>query len=184
MLSNLGVFLDEKIAKMTAESSLDLETIGFGERSSAVFLAIPDYDKSNHFIASVFIRQLYFILAKKATNTPQQACKIPVRFILDEFGNMPSIEGMDEIMTVSNGRKIGFDLYVQSYAQIYKHYNDDAQTIIDNCANEVYIKSGDSETLEKISKQLGTETFIDIQRTGDKLSLKKLTWKRLLTNHY
>lgn len=173
MLSNLGVFLDEKIAKMTAESSLDLETIGFGERSSAVFLAIPDYDKSNHFIASVFIRQLYFILAKKATNTPQQACKIPVRFILDEFGNMPSIEGMDEIMTVSNGRKIGFDLYVQSYAQIYKHYNDDAQTIIDNCANEVYIKSGDSETLEKISKQLGTETFIDIQRTGDKLSLKK-----------
>lgn len=173
MLSNLGVFLDEKIAKMTAESSFDLEKIGFGERPTAVFLAIPDYDKSNHFIASVFIRQLYFVLAKKATNTPQQACKSPVRFILDEFGNMPPIEGMDEIMTVSNGRKIGFDLYVQSYAQIYKHYKDDAQTIIDNCANEVYIKSSDPETLEKISKQLGTETFIDIQRSGDKLSLKK-----------
>ena len=121
----------------------------------------------------MFIDSCILYLTKKATNTPQQACKIPVRFILDEFGNMPSIEGMDEIMTVSNGRKIGFDLYVQSYAQIYKHYNDDAQTIIDNCANEVYIKSGDSETLEKISKQLGTETFIDIQRTGDKLSLKK-----------
>lgn len=173
MLSNLGVFLDEKIAKMMAESSVDLESVGFGERPKAIFLAIPDYDKANHFIASVFIRQLYFILAKRATNVSEQACKIPVRFILNEFGNMPSIEGMDEIMTVSNGRKIGFDLYVQSYAQIYKHYNDDAQTIIDNCANEVFIKSGDPETLEKISKQLGIETFIDIQRSGDKLSLKK-----------
>ena len=156
-----------------AESSVDLESVGFGERPKAIFLAIPDYDKANHFIASVFIRQLYFILAKRATNVSEQACKIPVRFILNEFGNMPSIEGMDEIMTVSNGRKIGFDLYVQSYAQIYKHYNDDAQTIIDNCANEVFIKSGDPETLEKISKQLGTETFIDIQRSGDRLSLKK-----------
>ena len=59
MLSNLGVFLDEKIAKMTAESSLDFRTIRLWRiAQSAVFLAIPDYDKSNHFIASVFIRQL------------------------------------------------------------------------------------------------------------------------------
>lgn len=173
MLSHLGTFIDENIAKMTADSSVNLEDVGFGDKPIAIFLGIPDYDKSSHFIASVFVRQLYFILAKRATNSENQKCRRNVRFILDEFGNMPPIEAMDEIITVSNGRGIGFDLWVQSYAQISKLYGDDAQTIIDNCANEIYIKSGDDETLEKISKMLGTQTYIDVQRTGSKLSLNR-----------
>lgn len=173
MLSYLGVFIDENIAKMTAESSIRMADVGFGDKPIAIFLGIPDYDKSTHFIPAIFIRQLYFVLAKKATNKPGQKCKRPVKFILDEFGNMPPIEAMEEIITVSNGRNISFDLYVQSYAQIHKQYGDNAQTIIDNCANEVYIKSGDDETLEKISKMLGTETYIDVQRTGSKLSINK-----------
>lgn len=173
MLSYLGVFIDENIAKMTAESSINLEDIGFGDRPIAIFLGIPDYDKSTHFIASIFIRQVYFILAKKATNTPSQKCKIPVRFICDEFGNMPEIEAIDELVTVGNGRNIGFDFYVQSYTQLFKLYGDNAQTIIDNCANEVYVRSGDPETIENLSKKLGTTTYIDVQRTGEKLSLKK-----------
>lgn len=173
MLSNLGVFIDENIAKMTAESTLDLEEIGFGDRPVAVFLGIPDYDKSTHFIASTFVRQVYFVNTKRATNSKSQACRFPIRFICDEFGNTPPVEAMDEIITACNGRNIGFDLYVQSYAQIYKLYGDDAQTIIDNCANEIYIKSGDPETLEKISKMLGNLTYIDVQRTGEKLSMGK-----------
>lgn len=173
MLSYLGVFIDENIAKMTAESSIDLENIGFGEQPIALFLGVPDYDKSSHFIVSVMIRQLYFILSKKAVNAPNQKCKRPVRFIIDEAGILPPIEAMDEIVTVGNGKDIGFDFYVQSYEQIFKNYKDDAQTILENCANHVYIKSGDDETLEKISKRLGTETYIDVQRTGEKLSLKK-----------
>lgn len=173
MLSYLGVFIDENIAKMTAESSINLADIGFGEKPIAIFLGIPDYDKSTHFIASIFIRQVYFILAKKATNTPSQKCKIPVRFICDEFGNMPEIEAIDELVTVGNGRNIGFDFYVQSYTQLFKLYGDNAQTIIDNCANEIYVRSGDPETIEKLSKKLGNTTYIDVQRTGEKLSLKK-----------
>ena len=173
MLSYLGVFIDENIAKMTAESSINLADIGFGEKPIAIFLGIPDYDKSTHFIASIFIRQVYFILAKKATNTPSQKCRIPVRFICDEFGNMPEIEAIDELVTVGNGRNIGFDFYVQSYTQLFKLYGDNAQTIIDNCANEIYVRSGDPETIENLSKKLGTTTYIDVQRTGEKLSLKK-----------
>lgn len=173
MLSFLGVFIDENIAKMTAESTLNLENIGFGENPVAVFLGIPDYDKSPHFIVSAFIRQTYFVLAKKATNSKSQKCKIPVRFICNEFGQTPAIEAMDEIMTVNNGRDMGFDLYVQSYAQLYKLYGDNAQTIRENCANQIYIMSDDPETMETISKRLGTTTYIDIQRNGKKLDIDK-----------
>ncbi|NLD50692.1 MAG: type IV secretory system conjugative DNA transfer family protein, partial [Clostridiaceae bacterium] len=59
-LSKLQVFTYENIAKMTARSTVDLSTIGFGKKPVAIFIGIPDYDRSNHFIASVFIRQVYF----------------------------------------------------------------------------------------------------------------------------
>lgn len=173
MMSYLGAYIDESIAKMTAESTINLEDIGFGNKPVAVFLGIPDFDKSNYFIASAFMRQVYYVLAEKASKVKSQACKIPVRFICDECGNQPAIEDLGNFITVSNGRKIGFDLYFQSYAQVYNVYKDNAQTIIDNCANEIYIKSGDPETLERFSKMLGNETYIDIQRNGEKISLGK-----------
>ena len=173
MLSSLGVFLDENVAKMTAESSLNLEDVGFGKKPVAIFIGTPDYDKSTHFIASIFIRQLYYILAKKATNSPSQKCYRQVRFVVDEFGNLPEIEGMDQLITVGNGRGIGFDLYVQSFRQIQNLYGENAQTIIDNCANKIYIKSADDETLKYFCSMIGNRTIIDIQRTGEKMSLGK-----------
>ena len=67
MLMKLTIFTYENFAKMTAESTMNLEDIGFGDKPIAVFIEMPDYDKSAHFLGSVFIRQLYFVLARKAT---------------------------------------------------------------------------------------------------------------------
>lgn len=55
MMAKMTIFTYENIAKMTAESSIQLKDIGFGEKPIAVFLGIPDYDRSTHFLASVFI---------------------------------------------------------------------------------------------------------------------------------
>ena len=86
---------------------------------------------------------------------------------------MPEIEAIDELVTVGNGRNIGFDFYVQSYTQLFKLYGDNAQTIIDNCANEIYVRSGDPETIEKLSKKLGKYNLYRCTADGRKLSLKK-----------
>ena len=115
MFVKLAIFTFENIAKMTAESSLKLEEIGFGEKPIAVFLGIPDYDSSPHFLATAFIRQLTFVLEKKATRYKTGKCKRKVRFILDEFGNLPAIQGMDKFITVCLGRNIAYDLYIQAY---------------------------------------------------------------------
>lgn len=173
MLSKMNIFTFENIAKMTAESTLDLERIGFDERPIAVFIGIPDYDKSTHFIASTFIRQLYFILAKRATNTMTGKCTNRVKIIADEFGNIPAIESMENIITVCLGRNISFDLYVQSYSQLDKLYENDAKTIKGNCGNHIYIQTEEEETAESFSKLLGNETIIDMQRSGERLSTKK-----------
>lgn len=56
------------------------------------------------------------------------AVKTAVKIIADEFGNMPAIEAMENIITVCLGRNISFDLYVQAYAQLNKLYGDNAKT--------------------------------------------------------
>ena len=173
MLVKLTIFTFENIAKMTAESSLKLEEVGFGDKPVAVFLGIPDYDKSTHFLATVFIRQLTFVLEKKATRMKSGRCTRKVKFICDEFGNLPAIEGMESIITVCLGRNISYDLYIQAYSQVQKLYGDDSETIIGNCGNQVYILTNDDKTAENFSKNLGNETIIDIQRSGDKLSTNK-----------
>lgn len=174
MLSKLSVFTYESMAKMTAESSFDLEEIGFGDKPIAVFMGLPDYDKSKHFMATVFIRQLYFVLAKKATEIKSGKCKRHVKFKINEFGNMPAIENMDTIITVCLGRNISFDLTVQSYAQITKLYGQEgANTIRENCGNHRYILTNSGDTAQEFSELLGNETIVDMQRSGEKLSTHK-----------
>lgn len=171
MLAKMTIFTYQNIAKMTAESSIQLKDIGFGKKPMAIFLEIPDYDRSNHFLASVFIRQVYFVLAKMCIQTMK--CERPVKFICDEFGNIPAIESMANIITVCLGRNISFDLYIQSYAQLNKLYGEDADTIIGNCSNQIYILAEDEKTADKFSKLVGNETVIDLQRMGKKLAIGK-----------
>lgn len=171
MLEKLTIFTYQNIAKMTAESTIKIKDIGFGEKPMAIFLGIPDYDKSNHFLASIFIRQVYLVLARLCTQSMK--CTRPVKFICDEFGNIPPIENMAGIITVCLDRNISFDLYIQSYAQLNKLYGDDADTIIGNCSNQIYILAEDEKTVEKFSKLVGNETVIDLQRMGKKLAIGK-----------
>lgn len=171
--SKLNVFTYENIAKMTAKNSFDLKDIGFGDKPIAVFLSIPDYDRSNHFIASVFIRQLYFILAKTATKNQSGRCDREVVFLLDEFGNIPAIESMANIITVCLGRNIRFNLIIQAYSQLEQLYGEDSKTIIGNCGNKIYIKTDDLDTAKEFSETLGNRTAINVNRSGKVLSMDK-----------
>lgn len=171
--SKLQVFLLESIAKMTAKSSVDMNSVGFGDKPIALFIGIPDYDRSNHFIASVFIKQLYFTLAKSATNTVSGKCDREVIFILDEFGNLPAIDDMSNIITVCLGRNIRFNLIIQDYGQLDKLYGESAATIRGNCANQIYIMTNDKTTAEEYSSLVGTETEVHVSRQGGLIGLSK-----------
>lgn len=173
MLSRLTTFTYESMAKMTAESSFDLEEIGFGEKPVAVFLGLPDYDTSKHFLATVFIRQVSLVLSKRANRDRSGKCKRLVKFIVDEAGNMPAIEGLETYITMNLGRNISYDFYIQSYSQFEKKYGEGWRTIKGNCGNQIYILTSDGDTAQTFSEDLGNETIVDLQRTGEKLSTHK-----------
>ena len=173
MLSRLTTFTYESMAKMTAESSFDLEEIGFGEKPVAVFLGLPDYDTSKHFLATVFIRQVSLVLSKRANRDRSGKCKRLVKFIVDEAGNMPAIEGLETYITMNLGRNISYDFYIQSYSQFEKKYGEGWKTIKGHCGNQIYILTSDGDTAQTFSEDLGNETIVDLQRTGEKLSTHK-----------
>lgn len=176
-MSKLQNFTFEEIAKMTSKNSLDLEDIGFSKISNskpkAIFMVTPDFDTSNYVLVSIFIRQIYYVLSKQSSLSRTGKCDREVIFLLDEFGNLPSIESMSNIVTVCLGRGIRFNLIIQDLAQLDKLYGEEAKTIIGNCGNKIYILSNDNETAESISKSLGNQTIVTTSRSGEIFSLNK-----------
>lgn len=170
--------IDEKTGhtefKVVEENEdMQITTMDYFDKPVAIFMITPDFDSSNHVIASIFVRQLYFILAKGASLARGGKCHREVVFCLDEFGNMPSIEGMANIITVCLGRNVRFNLVIQAYAQLKNKYGDDADTIDGNCGNTIYILTNDQQTAEKVSKKLGNKTINTLSRSGKGLSTDK-----------
>ena len=174
-LSKLGQFTYSDVARLTARNDLDMLDIGFGEKPVAVFLCTPDYDPSLHFLASLFIKQMYYRLAKQASRSPGNKCRREVVVELDEAGNMPPIPDFASMITVSLGRNIRFDIVVQAYSQLDKLYGrDDARTIVSNCGNQIYLLTTDTDTAKHFSNLIGDETISSVTRSGKGLfSLSK-----------
>ncbi|MBY0201526.1 type IV secretory system conjugative DNA transfer family protein [Priestia megaterium] len=153
--------------------SIHVKEVTCFKKPIAIFMVTPDYDSSNHVIASIFVRQLYYILAKNASLAKGNKCHREVIFLLDEFGNMPAIEGMSNIITVCLGRNIRFNLVIQAFAQLKNKYGNDAETIEGNCGNTIYILSNNYETAKTISQKLGDGTINSTSRSGKGLSTDK-----------
>lgn len=172
--------------EVTSDIEVDVSEVNFNEngeyevyikvpleRPKAIFMVTPDYDKSNHILASIFVRQIYYVLAKKASLNDTSKCDREVIFNLDEFGNMPSIEGFANIITVCLGRGIRFNMIIQAYSQLKNLYGEDAPTIEGNCGNQIYIMTNEGETAKKFSDLLGNKTIITNSRSGEVFSLNK-----------
>lgn len=172
MQSALTIFSMDSIARMTAESNIDFKEIGFGKKPVAIFLGLPTEDKSNHFLALNFVTQVFqylFKLAKAGNGKLERN----VRFILDEFGNMPVLDNFGGMVTNCLGVGFSFDIFIQSYNQLHTNYEMEMDTIKDNFANQFYIMALGNETANEFSEQLGNKTVIELQRTGTRFGRNK-----------
>lgn len=149
----------------------------YSDKPVAIFMIIPDFDSSNHVLASIFTKQLYTELSQNCLDTKGKKCFTRVHFILDEFGNMPPIDDMDQVMTVCLGRNIIFNLVVQSYSQIKRKYGEAAETIKENCQNHIYIMSTNYDTIEELSKKAGHTTIINKSSNESHLDMKNKVTK-------
>lgn len=156
-LSTVNLFADPLIHAMTAVTDFDPELTG--ERKRAIFLILPDYKKTYHSLAALFIYQQYQILADYAK---RHGNRLPrrVHFFCDEFGNFVKIPNFDTLMTVSGGRGILWHLFVQNTEQLDEKYGDKiGKTIRANAETWIYLQSDSDTTRKEISERLGNYTI-------------------------
>lgn len=155
-LTTLRLFTSPTINAMTCKNSYRPKVLG--NSMVAIFIILPDEKTTYYSLASLLVSQHYEQLVKEADSRGGRL-KNRVNFILDEFGNFTQISDFTTKLTVAGGRGIRFNLFLQGFSQLEEKYGKEgARTIRGNCENWIYLRAGDSETLEEISKRLGNYT--------------------------
>lgn len=162
----LQMFNDRGICNMTSASEIDVKEMD--EQPTAIYLMLPDEKEGRHPLGSLFISQCYKKLVEKAVENGG-SLKRRVFFMMDEYGNMPKIDGVQSMYTVGRSRGIIQIPVIQSYSQIIDKYGQEtARTIFGNCNIEVFIGSKDNETCKQFSEKLGNYTVLSSSVSGGK----------------
>lgn len=163
-LTTLRLFTSKSIYGMTCESEFDLKEAG--EEKTVTYIILPDEKTTYYSLASLFVYQNYVALVEQADSRGGEL-KNRVNYILDEFGNFTTIPAFGNMLTVAGGRRIRFNLFLQSFSQLENKYGKDiAENIRDNCQIWIYLKTASNETASIISKKLGTYTTSSYSRSN------------------
>ena len=159
IFDKLSLFSDMSICSLTSANEIDLGEIA--TKPTALFLQIPDEKETRHTLAGMVILQTYKALVAKANTYPDLSLPRSVYLLLDEFGNLPQIHKLEQMITVGRSRRIWLALVVQSYAQLAKVYDDKAADIIkSNCNIQIFIGTTDLKTIDEFSKKCGNYSII------------------------
>ena len=155
-LTTLKLFTSESIYTMTSDSDFLLKDTGTKKR--AIYIILPDERITYYSLASLFVNQQYTSLVEVADSRGGEL-KNRTNFVLDEFGNFTTIPAFSNMLTVGGGRKIRFNIFLQSFAQLEQKYTKEgAENILDNCQTWIYLKTANIETATKIMRKLGNYT--------------------------
>lgn len=127
---------------------------------TAIFIAIPE-DETLYKFATLFIN-LTWNKVRVSVKKMKEKERLPINLnmVLDEFGNLPKIDGILE--QLSAGLSMGVKTYIatQSNEQIEKKYGDkDCAVIIDNCRNFIYLENPSYKTRHWVSQRFGNITI-------------------------
>ena len=148
---------NEEFVEFLSQDGMKFDNIA--SEKTAIFIIVPDENKFYHFIASLFMEQMYEVLIKQAQHNPNQRLPIRMNYIIDEFANIPRMENMDSMITASRSRNIRFMLLIQSKKQLEEKYDSAASIICDNCSNWIYLYSKDYKLLKEISQLCGNVIY-------------------------
>lgn len=157
-MSKLLSFLDAELEQILCFKN-DIDVERFCDKKTAVYIVLPEEDTTKHFIASLFIQQMYREILLVA-DAKGGVLNNRVMFFCDELGTMPKIDGMEAMFSAARSRKISIVAIIQSLAQFEKTYGKEgAEIIADNCQNTLFGGfAPNSETAKKLSENLGKQT--------------------------
>lgn len=155
-ISTLRLFTGYSIAEMSSRSDYSFEN--FDEEKTIIYVILPDEKQTRYELCTLYIDQVYVKLLEAAK---QKGGSLDRKFIFkwDEFGNCPTVALMGGKMSAARSRNIFFELYIQDYQQLENRYKGEYKNIKSNAALKIYLRSGDNDSLEDLSKSCGTYTI-------------------------
>lgn len=158
-LAQMNTFMDIALEQVICfDSNIDAEK--FAKEKTAIFLVLPEEDRTKNFMAGLMIQNLskeLFELAEKGKG------RLPNRvvFFCDEFGTMPAFD-VEALFSAGRSRGITLVPIIQSLAQLEKSYGrEGAEILTDNCQDTIFGGfAPNSQTAEQLSKSLGSRTVL------------------------
>lgn len=171
-LSKLTKFIDSELEQILCFDG-DFTAERFANEKTAVFVVLPEEDKTKHFLFSLFLMQLY----RELLNLADEKGGIldnRITFFEDEFGTLPPIPDIEMVFLASRSRNILSIPLIQSFGQLKKSYGEEGKDIIlDNCQNTIFSGfSPTSKTTKELSKAMGNYT-IQVASVSSKNVLEK-----------
>lgn len=173
--AKLKFFETPGVQRIFGDDELNLEELGAGKNwdgktKTALFLVIPDNDRSFDFVLGMVYSQMFDTLIRTADLHFHGPLPVPVEVWMDEFANGARPDKFENLITTLRSRNISAKIFLQSVDQIKTIYKNDTWGIImDACSVFVFLGAGRGSlsTHEYISKLLGPAT-IDKRTEGDR----------------
>ncbi|MSU02151.1 VirD4-like conjugal transfer protein, CD1115 family [Tissierella pigra] len=159
----LSAFNIPAVTELLSEDTLEMDTLG--DEKTALFVILPDTDKTFNFISAIMYQQLFDTLFLKAEKEYGGRLPFHVRFLLDEFANIGQIPNFETYIATMRSREVSVSVILQNIAQLKSLYKDTWETITGNCDTLLFLGGKEQSTLEYISKMIG-KTTIDLRTTN------------------
>lgn len=153
----MAIFDDLNVENITSVSEFSFTSVG--QKPTALYIIVPDEDRSYFQLVTIILGMLIKDLTKFANlSVNNGVLPVKVEWILDEFANCPPLDSIETTVSVARSRGMRFFFFIQSFSQLDQVYGKEtASIIVDNAALQ-YLKTNSVETAEVISKKLGRET--------------------------
>lgn len=161
--SRLRHFLLEEIAEMTSTDEMDFASLG--EHKRAIFICTPVNDKSFNYLVSMLYMQAFQQLYDCAERKHGGTLPVHVRFLMDEFANVPVSEDFEQTLSTCRSYNISCSIILQNIAQIKGMFEKTWENIIGNCDTLLYLGGNEQSTHKYVSELLGKAT-IDTRTSG------------------
>jgi traG/traD family protein len=97
--------------------------------------------------------QLFNLLCDKADDEYGGSLPIHVRFLLDEFANIDLIPKFEKLIATIRSQEISASIILQEQSQLKAIYKDNADTIVGNCDNTLFL-GGKEKTTQHLKNYL------------------------------
>lgn len=154
------ISLDKSKSTIFGEEFNQTINFKYSEQPIAVFFVTPPHNPSYNQLVSFAMDQSFNQMYNMALGTAiGRKCYTRVHYIIDEGGNLPKIQDLATKFSIGLGSELLFDFVLQNKGQLRINYTkEEAETIISNCGNTLYILSKDLETAKEISDDVGNTT--------------------------